>query len=143
MNRGGGLWVGVILCGFGAALTLFGLWLTIHDWLAARRGQRATGRVVDNVKIWAASGHASGATRYNYFPVVEFRTEEGAVLRFQASYGSGMKPDHQVGEEVVVRYDSTNPQRADIVGEGRWLKVVVIVIGMVITSIGGACLLLR
>lgn len=138
MNGGAVLWVGVILCSVGALIALLGLGMMVQDWRAARRGKRVTGRVVDHV-IQRDPGHLSFKI---YVPVFEFHNEVGAAFRVQSTYGS-RPPVHKVGDEVVVRYDPADPERAEIVGEGRWMTVLLLVFGTIVAAIGGACLVLR
>ena len=46
-------------------------------------------------------------------PVVEFTAPSGGKIRFTSDFGS-LPARHQVGQSVNVRYDPTDPQKAEI-----------------------------
>jgi hypothetical protein len=46
-------------------------------------------------------------------PVVEFTVPSGETLRFTSEFGS-RPAGHQVGQSVNVRYDPSEPQKAEI-----------------------------
>ncbi len=54
----------------------------------------------------------------DYYPVVQFKTDQGAVIRFQSSVRSSLWKD---GDPVTVAYNPVNPADAVIDGfAGRW-----------------------
>ncbi len=55
-----------------------------------------------------------------YYPVVEFRTFRGDVIRFESRSGSNL-PMHRIGDTVKVRYDPQTPQLALIDSWEAWV----------------------
>lgn len=105
------------------------------QWYASRQSRVAAmlstqGEVVDFVSRLTSSSNR-GRT-YIFYPVVEFRTAEGEVIRFQGSSGSS-PPSYRVGDTVRVRYDPQTPQSAVI---DSWWDVLIPLIIMI--AIGGA-----
>ena len=56
---------------------------------------------------------ATGGTTSRYFPVVEFRSPDGRLLRAQSKVSMLSRPD--VGEEVEVSFRPGNPRRVHLV----------------------------
>jgi hypothetical protein len=93
-----------ILVGLGFLASALRIYLRRKRFLAA--AQRAVGTVVD-VRV-------SGVGRNRVsFPVFEFRTPEGTVRRSESLMGSGFG-GFKVGETVAVRYDPSDPARAEV-----------------------------
>ena len=104
------------------------------QWYASRQSRVAAmlstqGEVVDVV---SRSTLSDGRTRTYLYPVVEFRTAEGEVIRFQGSSGSN-PPEYRVGDTVRVRYDPHIPQSAVI---DSWWDVLMPLI--IVIAIGGS-----
>ena len=76
----------------------------------------ATGTVVELTSRITASGRSTIIC-----PVVEFAIPSGEKIRFTSDFGS-RPAGHQVGQSVNVRYDPTDPQKAEIEsGMTTWL----------------------
>ncbi|WP_128544816.1 DUF3592 domain-containing protein [Larkinella soli] len=77
-----------------------------------------------------------------YYPVVRYRTQTGQTVSFTSSVGSST-PDHQVGEEVGVRYVPNDPGSARVDEFfSLWLVPLVLTClgaGMIIASLGLSC----
>jgi hypothetical protein len=128
-NRIRGLWGGPIVLVIGLGILFLG-W----QWRTFTQNQIATmlpaeGRVVDVVSRTKTSG---GERKTYFYPVVEFRTAEGEVIRFQGSSGSN-PPEYRVGDTVRVRYDPHIPQSAVI---DSWWDVLMPLI--IVIAIGGS-----
>ncbi|MCL4868451.1 MAG: DUF3592 domain-containing protein [Anaerolineae bacterium] len=67
----------------------------------------ATGTVVGN--SYSVDDEGGGA----YYPVVEFKPNDGRPVQFTSGIGSS-PPDYQEGEQVAVLYDPENPRQAYI-----------------------------
>jgi len=113
LGRLTGLWTGLLLI-------VFSLLLLSLGWKAYRRVEaytarqaQTTGRVV--AVVAQQRPEATGALRTFYYPVVEFTTPAGEVIRFQDNTGvdrpSLLPPK---GDRVKVLYDPDNPQVAMI-----------------------------
>jgi len=92
----------------------------------------ATGRVVDLVKRVMKAGSAGV-----YCPVVEFITPGGETVRFESEFGT-MPASHQVGQSVKIRFDATDPQKAEVDSAvSRWLiPGCMIVMGLAFLGMG-------
>ena len=67
-----------------------------------------TGIVVELTDRVTASGRASMLC-----PVVEFTVPSGEKIRFTSDFGS-RPAKHKIGQSVKIRYDSVDPQKAEI-----------------------------
>src|SRR5205807_10128066 len=72
------------------------------------RGVAATGTVVDLVRRVFNPGSAGV-----YCPVIDFATVTGQRVRFESQFGT-MPASHRVGQAVAVRYDPSDPQKAEV-----------------------------
>ncbi len=82
----------------------------------------ATGTVVELVHRSTTGGH-SGI----FCPVVEFGLPSGERITFTSDFGS-RPAGHKVGQSVNVRYDPTDPRKAEIEsGMATWLAPVILI----------------
>ncbi len=77
------------------------------------------GRVVDFIARTETSDDGNEEETI-YYPVVEFRTFRGDVIRFEGRSGSN-PPMHRIGDTVKVRYDPQTPQSALIDSWEAWV----------------------
>jgi len=68
----------------------------------------ATGTVVELTSRITASGRSNIIC-----PVVEFTVPSGEKIRFTSDFGS-LPATHKIGQSVKVRYDSIDPQKAEV-----------------------------
>ena len=116
-NRIRGLWGGPIMLVIGLGILFLGL-----QWRTFTQNQITTmlttaGRVVDVVSRTSTSG---GERKTYFYPVVEFRTANEEIVRFESSTGSNPSA-YRVGDTVNVRYDPQTPQSAVIDSWELWL----------------------
>ena len=102
------LLVGVIFVLIGVAVLIAGAVSAVKQSRKAARGTTATGTVIDLVKRVFNPGSAGV-----YCPVVEFITPSGEPVRFESDFGT-MPASHQVGQSIAVRYDTADPQKAEV-----------------------------
>jgi hypothetical protein len=102
------LLVGVLFVLIGIAVLISGAVAAVKEARKSGRGVAATGTVVELVKRVFNPGSAGV-----YCPVVDFSTATGQIVRFQSDFGT-MPASHQVGQSVAVRYDPTDPQKAEV-----------------------------
>jgi hypothetical protein len=69
------------------------------------------GKVVDVEQ--RRSTDSDGYASYSYYPVCEFITADGRTILFTSGIGSNPS-SYDVNEEVEIRYDPDNPQKASI-----------------------------
>jgi hypothetical protein len=81
----------------------------INAFVAAR------GTVVEN-SYWAGSGPDEGGA---YYPVVEFKPEDGKLVRFTDGIGS-LPPEYEVGAQVDVLYNPKDVHEARI---SSWVRL--------------------
>ena len=100
--------IGLLFGVIGLAILVGGVVSAVKQSRELARQVGATGTVVDQVKrvINARSGGV-------YCPVVEFTTAVGQAVRFESQFGT-MPATHHVGQTVTVRYEVTDPQRAEV-----------------------------
>jgi len=122
-NRIRGLWGSPIMLVIGLGILFLGL-----QWRTFTQNQIATmltteGRVVEVVSRTTTSG---GERKTYFYPVVEFRTPDGEVIRFESSTGSNPS-SYRVGDTVRVYYDPQAPQSAMIDSWELWLPSSIVI----------------
>jgi hypothetical protein len=128
--RIGGLLGGIMMLIIGSGVLFFGLQLRTWTQNEIAAMLPAEGRVVDIVSRTTAAYDAS------FYPVVEFRTADGEVIRFESSTG-GDPPEYRVGDAVRVYYDPQAPQSAMIDSWKRWVPPLALIgVGGVAALIG-------
>lgn len=70
-----------------------------------------------------------------YTPVVRFETQDGNSISFEGTYSSS-PPAYDIGEIVTVIYSLTEPEKAAIKGEGQLFRVIFMIVGGVVITIG-------
>jgi len=70
-----------------------------------------------------------------YSPVVRFTTLDGKTAYYDSSFSSN-PPEYQIGERVAIYYQSENPEKAIIDGEGSVLRIVFMIVGGLIILAG-------
>jgi hypothetical protein len=146
----------VVIALFGALAAGLGAFLVAQEHLRRRRGLQTTGVVVDNVhgadSILAGQSIETAPSapildtgavkitpkpRSMGYPVVEFATASGEVVRFRSSHGS-RPPAHKVGDSVALYYDAADPKGAELAGEGTFLALVLLGLGIVFVAVAAA-----
>jgi hypothetical protein len=103
--------VAIILLIAGAPFVLLGVYEAVDTQNMLGRFSQVDGTVVDNSYATTQDGsNVSGA----YYPVIEFSTASGEVVRFTDGVGS-LPPDYAEGASVRVAYDPAGPRTARLV----------------------------
>ncbi|MDW8215226.1 MAG: DUF3592 domain-containing protein [Roseiflexaceae bacterium] len=114
------------------------LWRT-HTQNQVAAMVKAQGAVVEVVPRTQTRNNGERSTLF--YAVVEFRTANGEVIRFEDSTGSN-PPAYRVGDTVEVLYDPQTPQSAMIDSWMIWLpSTIVMGFGGFIALMGGLALL--
>jgi hypothetical protein len=125
--------VTLILLVAGAPFVLLGAYEAVQTQGLLSRWSRAGGTIVDNSYATTQDGTTvSGA----YYPVVEFTTADGEVVRFTDGVGS-LPPDYAVDAHVPVIYDPADPHAARLASWKRlWFTpTLFVVIGLLPTLV--------
>lgn len=122
------MWIGTVCAGLGLLIAAVGIWVGLDERRSQREGRRARGRVTE------VAVHVS-SRRTMHTPVFEFVADDGRSVRKRSTVSSS-PATHKVGDEVDVWYDPADPDRADIVGEGRSFSLLTAGIGAIFTAIG-------
>lgn len=114
---------------FFAAFCLWGVYAAYTGWQLQTKGVTTTGTVV------RLDEHSSGdGGCCTYVPVVDFKVSD-QVYTFEGSNASD-PPAYEVGEQVDVRYDPTNPNAAQIDSLfERWVFPVIIIPAMILAAL--------
>jgi uncharacterized protein DUF3592 len=102
------LLIGVLFVLLGFAMLIGGVVAAVKQSRQSARNLSATGTVVDLVKRVINPG--SGGV---YCPVIDFATSTGHAVRFESQFGT-MPATHRLGQKITVRYDPSNPQKAEV-----------------------------
>lgn len=140
MDDSGGtlLLVGVIFLGVAAVMLGLGIFFLVRTRRFLRTAVEATGTIIE---LRESSGSEGGTV---YSAVVDFQTADGRSIRWEESMASN-PPAGQPGEQLVMKYDPANPQRARIAKATRmWfmpvlfggLGVLFLGLGVVLTVAG-------
>lgn len=112
---------GLIFFGIGAGLTF-----------RQRALEGQDGQVQGKVVSLTESCDEDGCS---YKPVVRFETENGQTVSFEGTYSSS-PPAYDIGETVTVVYSLSNPEKAVIKGEGEVFRIIFLIVGGVVITIG-------
>ena len=132
------LLVGVIFIAIGAVFIGLGIFFFIRTRRFLRTAVETTGTIVE---LRESSGSEGGTV---YSAVVDFQTADGRSIRWEESMASN-PPAGQPGEQLVMKYDPANPNKARIAKATRmWfmpvlfggLGLLFFVIGVVLTIAG-------
>ncbi len=113
---------------FGFIFFGIGVGMSLNQKLIERYGVQTPGEVIN----LANRCDNDGCT---YFPVVRFELQNGRTMSFDSSFSSN-PPAYDVGEKVTVIYPQDAPEKADIKGGGKVLRIVFTIIGGVAISSG-------
>lgn len=114
---------------FFAAFCLWGVYAAYTGWQLQTKGITTPGTVV---KLAERSGVEGGCC--TYVPVVDFEVNN-QVYTFEGDTAS-YPPQYEVGEQVSVRYDPTNPNTAQIDSLfGRWIFPIIIIPAMILAAL--------
>jgi hypothetical protein len=114
---------------FFAAFCLWGVYAAYTGWQLQTKGVTAPGTVV---QLSERSDPEGGCC--TYVPVVDFEVNN-QIYTFEGDHAS-YPPAYEVGEQVDVRYDPTNPNTAQIDSLfQRWAFPVIIIPAMVLTAL--------
>lgn len=95
---------------------------------------KAQGTVVEIVSRRTTSG---GERKTYFYPVVEFRTPAGDVIRFTESSTGSNPPSYRVGQTVNILYNPQTPQDARIDSWDLWIpSIIAMSVGGIFTLIG-------
>ncbi|WP_322822651.1 DUF3592 domain-containing protein [Chloroflexus sp.] len=107
LSRKGTLIIGLFFAIIGAVV-IFAGWLWQHSTRERLNTMISdTGTVVDLLKVQRPGETAS------FYPIVEFRTQAGEVVRFEGSTGVS-ENTYRIGQQVDILYDPRSPQDARI-----------------------------
>ena len=94
-------------------LLAFGL-LGSAVWAYLKQQRTMQGRIaVTGTVVELTQKSTSGAHGYIICPVVEFTLPSGEKIKFTSEFGS-FPASNKVGDQVKVRYDVTDPEKAEI-----------------------------
>jgi hypothetical protein len=111
----------VYLVLFGLVFYGIGAGLTYRKWTYQRDGIQVQGEVTG----LSQNCDDDGCT---YKPNVRFQTEDGESVSFQSLYSSS-PPAYDKGEKVQVLYIPDDPEKAIIEDEGRWFRIIFMIVG--------------
>ena len=113
---------------FFAGFCLWGAYAAYTGWLLQTNGVTTSGIVV---RLNEQSDAEGGCC--TYVPVVDFKVSD-QVYTFEGDNASD-PPAYQVGEQVNVRYDPTNPNTAQIDSFfERWIFPIIIIPAMILAA---------
>ncbi len=113
---------------FGLVFFGIGAGLTYHQRAMEGQGVQAQGKVINLTENCDEDG-------CTYKPVVRFETQDGKSISFQGTYSSS-PPSYQIGETVTVNYAFEEPENAVIAGEGQLFRIIFMIVGGVVITIG-------
>src|SRR5512134_3214996 len=114
---------------FFAAFCLWGVYAAYTGWQLQTKGVTTPGTVV---RLAERSSSEGGCC--TYVPVVDFEVNN-QVYTFEGDHAS-YPPRYEVGEQVNVRYNPTNPNTAQIDSFfERWIFPIIIIPAMIIAAV--------
>jgi len=104
-------------------------------------GKTAKGKIVDVVKKESQDQDEEGfsSTSTTYYPVIEFKTVTGQVIKFEAGVGRSNQNAYEIGHTVDVIYDPNKPQDAKINSflQLWFVPLILGVIGLIVIVVAG------
>ena len=114
---------------FFAGFCLWGAYAGYTSWRLEQSGETTTGTVIEMEESSSAEG---GCCVYS--PVIEF-SANGQAYTFESSNAS-YPPEYEVGEQVQVLYDPSDPETAQInKWSERWLFPIIIIPAMLFAAL--------
>jgi len=116
-----------LFMGLCLGLSAFGLlggavWAYLKQQRTMQGRIAATGTVLELTQKSTASAHG-----YIICPVIEFTLPSGEKIKFTSEFGS-FPASNKIGDTVKVRYDLTDPQKAEVdSGMSTWLVPLILV----------------
>jgi len=124
----------------GAAMLIFGWQWRAHTQEYIAASVHTSGTVIE---IVSQTSTRDGEHRPLFYPVVEFTTPAGQVVRFQDRTGSN-PPAYRVGETVEVLYDPARPEAATIASwTNLWLFPIILLAAGGLFVLSGVLTFLR
>ena len=124
----------MVVAGLGGTIVMLATWLGLSRRRQERTGRQVRAQVVEIVVERLLNRGGSGDM---YYPVFEFVAPDGRSVRHRSTFGNGT-PTHSVGDEVVVWHDPADPERCDIVGEGRGFAPLIALVGLILLTVGAS-----
>ena len=134
----------LLLIPIGIILGIWGIVMLMSNIALVANGVKTTGIVVDvkervdhEEAYTDEDGRYHEATdEYSYFPIIEFKTEDGLTVQHTSNFGSGNRPT--VGTSRAMIYEKGNPDHAqeDSAGALWILPIVLILIGLLALGAG-------
>ena len=118
---------------FGFIFFGIGAGMTINQQIIGRYGLQTPGEVINLATRCDDDG-------CSYAPVVRFELQNGRTMSFDSSFSSN-PPAYDVGDKVTVIYLPDAPEKADIKGGGKVLRIVFTIVGGAVIASGGAMFL--
>lgn len=100
------IFIGLLFFLIGIGVVISGIFATLKARRQLAGSAKATGKIVDFGRIQGKSG-------YLYCPQVVFQIPNGQTVKFQSEVGS-QPPAYNIGQQVQVVYQITNPNKAEI-----------------------------
>ena len=104
-------------------LILIGAGLLVGAYLSYQKTRKfidtavtTQGTIIEVVAQKSTSTDEDGysSTTTNYYPVIEFKDQNGKLQKFQASVGVSNKRKWQVQSQLTILYDPQKPEKASI-----------------------------
>ncbi len=100
------IFVGLLFSLIGFGVLVCGIFAVFKVRRQLAGSGKATGKVV-------GFGQIAGKSGYLFCPQVSFQIPDGQMFRFQSEVGT-QPPSYQVGQQVQIVYQMTNPNKAEI-----------------------------
>lgn len=113
---------------FGLLFFGIGAGLTYHQRTLENQEAQTQGEVTGLIE----SCDDDGCT---YKPVVRFQAQNGQTISFESTYSSS-PPEYEIGESVTVIYSPETPEKAVIKGEGQVFRIIFMIVGGIVITIG-------
>jgi hypothetical protein len=96
-----------ICAAIGSIAMLAALKMIVQNYVFIRTARKSSAKVINFANSSNSDGHLM------YLPVLEFKTPEGRIVRFNSTVASN-PPAYRIGDQVKIYYPARNPQAARI-----------------------------
>ncbi len=97
----------VIIIIISSVITLVGILIFIRNWKLSKNGTRTIAKITGNFHSAAEDSYDNGRHIKTFYPLIEFTTVKGLVIKGQLDSGSNV--EKEIGKKIKIIYDSDNP----------------------------------
>jgi len=97
----------IIIIIISSVITLVGILIFFRNWKLSKNGIRVIAKITGNFHSAAEDSYDNGRHIKIFYPLIEFTTVKGVVIKGQLDNGSNV--EKTIGSKIKIIYNSNNP----------------------------------